>query len=208
MALFQGHRNVTHYSGQEPDSWFAYTCGHCGNKVSGAVVSAYTQRGDQKLVQWLLCPACADGSVRAATGVVYPGVMPGFEVQGLPVEVGEGYTEARRCMSVAAHTACELICRKILMHVAVEKGAAEGAAFETYLAHLETKGYVTPPMKPWVALIRKHGNLATHRLAAPDAQRAESTLMFTAELLRLVYEMEHMAQRYAPPTSPVPSTGS
>ena len=31
---------------------------------------------------------------------------------------------------------------------------------------------------------------------APDPNRAESALMFTAELLRLVYEMEHMTKRF------------
>lgn len=32
-------------------------------------------------------------------------------------------------------------------------------------------------------------------LTSPDQERAESTLMFTAELLRLIYEMDHMARR-------------
>jgi hypothetical protein len=59
-------------------------------------------------------------------------------------------------------------------------------------------------MKGWVGLIREHGNRATHRLEAPDQGRAESTLMFTAELLRLVYEMEHLARKY----SPAPATPS
>ncbi|GAH97296.1 unnamed protein product, partial [marine sediment metagenome] len=31
-----------------------------------------------------------------------------------------------------------------------------------------------------------------------DQNRAESTLMFTAELLRIVYEMEHLAKQYTP----------
>jgi hypothetical protein len=101
-------------------------------------------------------------------------------------------------MSAGAFTACELVCRKILMHVAVEKGAKEGASFSSYLKHLEGAGYVTPPMKKWVGLIRAHGNESTHRLPAPDQNRAESTLMFTAELLRLVYEMESLAEKYAP----------
>ncbi|MCA9647935.1 MAG: DUF4145 domain-containing protein, partial [Myxococcales bacterium] len=84
-----------------------------------------------------------------------------------------------------------------------DKGAPEGESFAAYLAALESLGYVTPPMKPWVDLIRRHGNQATHRLAASDAARAESTVMFTAELLRMVYEMAHMARRYTPdnPTS-------
>ena len=84
------------------------------------------------------------------------------------------------------------------MHIAVEKGAKEGAPFNSYLRHLEASGFVTPPMKKWVALIREHGNESTHKLAAPSATRAESTIMFTAELLRLVYEMESLALKYAP----------
>ena len=87
------------------------------------------------------------------------------------------------------------------MHVASEKGAKEGDTFASYLEFLEGIGYVTPPMKPWVDLIRKHGNLATHKLQPPDKERVESTLMFTSELLRLVYEMEFLAQKYVSPPS-------
>jgi Domain of unknown function (DUF4145) len=88
------------------------------------------------------------------------------------------------------------------MYVAVDKGAAAGKAFITYLDHLEKEGYLAPAMKGWVDLIRQHGNLAAHELPAPDQQEAESTVMFTAELLRLVYEMEHMAKRYMPKSGP------
>jgi hypothetical protein len=51
-------------------------------------------------------------------------------------------------------------------------------------------------MKEWVDLIRQHGNKSTHKLDSPEKERAESTVMFTAELLRLVYEMAFMAKRY------------
>lgn len=101
-------------------------------------------------------------------------------------------------MSINAFTAAELICRKILMHVAVDKGAKEGEPFNAYLGALESQGYITPPMKKWVDLIRKHGNDSTHKLESPDKARAESTVMFTAELLRIIYEMDHMASTYVP----------
>jgi Domain of unknown function (DUF4145) len=67
-----------------------------------------------------------------------------------------------------------------------------------YLGALESAGYITPPMKRWVDLIRKHGNDSTHKLESPDNARAESTVMFTAELLRIIYEMDHMASTYVP----------
>jgi len=174
----------------------AYRCGHCGRDVSGAVV-AYTSGSDY--VRWMWCPACLGGSVADSLDTVYPGTIAGPEIQGLPTDVGDAYQEARRSFGVRAYIATELVCRKILMHIAVDKGAPEDRTFAEYVSDLETYGYVTPPMKPWVDLIRLHGNDAAHELTAPSRARAESTLMFTAELLRLGYEMGHLASKYIPP---------
>ena len=196
---FQGHHSVHHSNGSSKESWYSYTCAHCGKQVSGAVVSYVTQ--DAQSIKWLWCTSCANGSVLTLEGNVYPGALVGPNIEGLPYDVEEAYQEARRCISVNAFTACELVCRKILMHVAAEKGAKEGEDFTTYLKYLETHGYITPAMKGWVDIIRQHGNKATHKLAAPDNERAESTLMFTAELLRIIYEMEYLAKRYVPKTS-------
>ena len=75
-----------------------------------------------------------------------------------------------------------------------------GVPFGPNIEDLEEQGFVTPPMKGWVDLIRQHGNKATHSLESPDKKRAESTLMFTAELLRLIYEMEHISKQYTEET--------
>ena len=198
---FTGHRKINKPDGSTDDSWETYVCGHCNTKVSGAVVAFYSTEkasGHKLRNKWLPCPNCFHASAKVGTAV-FPGSPFGPILQGLPEKINEAYEESRRCMEVNAYTAAELICRKILMHVAVEKGAKEGETFEKYLSHLEGKGYVTPPMKNWVELIRKHGNKATHKLESPDKDRAESTVMFTAELLRLTYEMEYMATQYTTP---------
>jgi hypothetical protein len=122
----------------------------------------------------------------------------GSEMEGLPKELQQAYTELRNCMSVNAFNASELLCRKILMHIAVEKGAKEGDSFANYIAFLEKQGYVTPPMKTWVDLIKEHGNEATHLLESPDRERAESTAMFTIQLLRIIYEMKYIADKFPP----------
>ncbi len=85
------------------------------------------------------------------------------------------------------------------MHIAVEKGAKEGDTFANYIDFLANAGYVTPPMKGWVSLIKDHGNNSTHKLEKVEKDRAEGTVMFTAELLRLIYEMAHMSKKYSPP---------
>jgi len=203
--MFNGHWGVHKQDGSTPDSWHQYTCGFCGSKVSGAVVASqtFTTEGPgtpsgnrTHTVKWLQCTHCAFGSVwNDAT--IHPGVPFGPDLNGLPDDVSKAYQEARRCMGVNAYTAAELICRKILMHVAVEKAAKIGENFGSYISYLEQNGYVTPPMKPWVELIREHGNQSTHELDTPNEQRAQSTVMFTAELLRLIYEMEHLASKFA-----------
>lgn len=146
---FYGYRGISRHDGSTPGSWFSYTCARCDKKISGLVAASYQEPDEQEKtpVKWLLCPNCADGSVLALDGNVYPGVPFGPKVEGLPIEVSEAYAEARRCMSVNAFTSCEQMCRKILMHVAVQKGEKEGRSFSDYLSYLETQGYVTPPMK-------------------------------------------------------------
>ena len=192
---FSGIKYLSHPDIREEDSRHSYTCGYCNTRVSGFVVSAYdTSVGH---VKWVLCTNCGYGSV-VNEGSLYPETLFGPIIEGLPPNIEKVYQEAKSCMSVSAYTACELLCRKILMHIAVEKGAKEGETFSEYLSIIGKKGYITPPMGKWVGLIRQHGNKATHLLEPPDRTRAESTIMFTAELLRLIYEMEQMANQYTP----------
>jgi hypothetical protein len=190
-----GHKQVSKPDGSTPESWQAYVCGHCGNKVSGAVLASVGTNHGTRIV-WLQCPACHDASVRSDSGAIHPGAPYGPLLQGLPDTVREAYEEARLCLGVNANTAAEMTCRKILMHVAVDKGAKEGQTFASYIDYLADAGYVTPPMRGWVKLIKDNGNEANHRLPKPDKSRAESTLQFTAQLLRSVYEMAHLAEQY------------
>jgi hypothetical protein len=175
-------------------------CGHCGTSVSSSVI-ALTHEKDVPEVKWLRCPACHKGMV-LNEGQLSPSSAVGDAVEGLPADTAEAYEEARRAASFAAYTACELMCRKILMHVAVDKGAPAGKPFTVYLDHLVQEGYLTPPMKPWVDVIRKRGNIATHEIPSSNREQAVGTLTFTTQLLRLVYEMAFKVKNSlpAPPT--------
>jgi hypothetical protein len=182
------HKNVTKGDGSMAErDWFQYYCAHCDSQVSGAVIGRY----DHTATKLLFCPTCLKGSVYVA-GVISPSAKFGATLEGLPPDVASAYDEARRCMSVNAYVASELICRKILMHIAVDKGAKEGESFVSYLNHLEAKGYITLPIKGWADTIRQNANEATHELKVISRQRAEATVIFTVELLRLVYEMEYL----------------
>jgi hypothetical protein len=191
---FEGHKGVHRLDGSTAESWYPYKCATCNRDVSGAVVAI--ARSEGHVVRWLQCTICGDGAVQRIDENIYPGIAFGVKLEGLPEEVEVAYTEARNCMTVDAYGACELVCRKILMCVAVEKGAKEGESFSSYLTYLGEKGFITDAMMGWVEIIKEHGNKATHKIEKVDKERAESTIMFTAELLRIVYEMEFMAKRY------------
>jgi hypothetical protein len=201
VAKFNGFGNYARPDGTKEEGWFSFTCGHCGRAGSGAVL-AYSEQLDEMMSgrkytqRWVVCPTCGEGTYINTQEQAFPSPRTGVSVEGLPDAVREAYEEARTCHTVHAYTACELICRKILMHVAVDKGAPEGGTFASYITFLESQGYVTPPMKPWVDQIRQNGNESTHCLSSPQVERSESTLMFTAELLRLTYEMDHMRNKF------------
>lgn len=201
-----GHQGITYTSGApntndmrvtDPNAYTTLVCPHCTTKVSAAVLA---RTSDPFPIYWIRCVDCGKGIVMNAD-VVSPPMLPGDTVDGLPEDIADAYTEARKCTGAGAHTASEIMCRKILMHVAVDKGADTGKSFAEYLTYLENEGYLTPPMKPWVDAIRKHGNIATHEIPATSKERALGTLTFTTQLLRLVYEMAHRVQQFMPGTT-------
>lgn len=186
------HKGTERPDGSTAQSWYPLDCGHCGADAQAAVVAHRTAED----IQWLLCPRCFGGSV-VNEGVSSPPVRTGFAIEGLPESVNLAYQQARDSLAVGAYTGVELICRKILMHVAADKGAGEGEPFASYIEYLAEQGYVTPTMWPWVKRIKDNANEATHRLPESTKNRAQSTLVFTAELLRLTYEMEYMTNLHS-----------
>jgi hypothetical protein len=113
--------------------------------------------------------------------------------------VGALYDEARRAYSANSFTAVVLCCRKLLMHVAVSKGAKVGEPFASYVQFLADQNFVPPDAKGWVDHIRTKGNEANHEIAIMKAEDASELLEFSEMLLKLVYEYPAtMAKKYPP----------
>jgi hypothetical protein len=117
-----------------------------------------------------------------------PGVAFGAGVDALPPTVESLYSEARRCMSINAYTSTALACRKLLMNVAVDKGAKGSQKFAFYVDWSVEEGYVPPGGKGWVDHIRKMGNEATHEIELIEGHTAEQVMAFTEMLLKFAYE--------------------
>ena len=164
-----------------------YQCGHCGLSVAGIVLAQQTQIP----VKWLMCPSCKKASV-SNEKIISPAPLAGEDVAGLPDLTQNAYLEVRRAFSAGCYAACEIMCRKILMHVAVEFGAPERDSFTHYIDYMVNKGHISINMREWVDKIKKNGNAATHEILPSDIKRAFATLTFTTILLKSMYESKFL----------------
>jgi Domain of unknown function (DUF4145) len=171
-----------------------YTCGYCNSLVGSNVGFQPSQQQHQNVAipSWAiyLCPNCGKPTfLDWSAGVKQtPGGSVGHPIENLPTEVNDLYEEARACMSVSAPTSAVLTCRKILMHIAVEKGAKTGQSFIAYVEYLADKNYLPPDGKGWVDHVRQKGNEANHEIAIMPKEEGEQLLTFVEMLLKFVYE--------------------
>lgn len=180
------------------------TCGHCGVGVAATIIHQAQPliNGQARSVQWLQCPSCHDASVKTASRAVYPVAPAGRTVQHLPEDVGRAWQEARTAHAVAAYTASEMMCRKILMHISVDKaGSSPGGSFLEYVNDLESAGFITAGLKPVVDQVRQRGNIANHELPSSEEQDSLLTLTITEHLLEGMYELPGMVTP-APASAP------
>jgi hypothetical protein len=88
---------------------------------------------------------------------------PGAQVPNVAADVSAAYREAQDAAAAGAPTAAILLARKLLMNIAVDKGADPGKGFAEYVEYLADTGYVPPDGRAWVDHIRQKGNEALMR---------------------------------------------
>jgi len=135
-----------------------------------------------------ICHFCGRPTYVDESGHQHPGVPFGEDVKDVPEDVGQLYDEARHASSANAYTAAVLCCRKILMHVAVSKGAKPGASFADYVGYLADNNYVPAGSKSWVDEIRRTSNEANHDIVIAQKLDAEELLRFVEMLLKVMFE--------------------
>lgn len=177
----------------------SWRCGHCGDTVSstkGLSIGQYSDGSGKTLGGIWICSNCNGPTFFSPKHGVYPGVSFGSEVQHLPDEIADLYTQARRCTSQNCYTAAVLLCRKILMCVAVKLGYEEEEGFEGTLQFLADKNYVPPNAMPWIEHLRAQGCEADHVVVKRTVEDAKQMVVFTEMLLKLTYEFPTMAPEH------------
>jgi hypothetical protein len=171
-----------------------FDCGYCGHIVASK--EGYSREYETgpmhnriKVTEYIyICPSCEGPNYFWKDGRRTPGTLPGEAVQSLPADLQKLYGEARSCCSVNAFTASVLASRKLLMNIAVSKGAKEGLKFIEYVDYLEDNHFAPPESHDWVDHIRKKGNEATHEIALMNKDDAEELVSFCEMLLKFIYE--------------------
>ena len=106
-----------------------------------------------------------------------------------PPETVAIFSEARKSLAAGAPTGAVILCRKILMHVAVHLGAKANQSFQHYVEWLIERHYVPTGSEKWLDYIRSRGNDANHEIDIVDGEAARSVVYFTETLLKIVYEL-------------------
>jgi hypothetical protein len=167
-----------------------YTCGYCGNTVApdrGYQASRHTQLGQEYSFIYI-CSGCRQPTWFDGAERQWPAPSWGARVAALPPDVNALYDEARRCMSVSAYTTAVMACRKMLMHIAVDRGANTDQSFRYYVDWLAEHHFVPPGGEGWVSQIRTIANEANHEIVLLTRDVAERLLSFVEMLLKFIYE--------------------
>jgi hypothetical protein len=169
-----------------------FKCAFCDSVVaSGAGWSAYeSEHGTAYPAGEIrICPHCSHPSYFPRNGRQIPGPIEGETVKGITEQTVEHiYAEARRAYGEGCFTASVLCCRKLLMHVAVGKGAKAGLPFIGYVEYLDEKRFVPPGCDGWLNQIRTKGNEANHEIVIMTKDEAKELLTFCEMLLKLTFE--------------------
>lgn len=163
-----------------------FTCGHCGENVSSDVGYAVQLPNGSHAPCIYICHACNRPTSFTIEQVPSPSL--GNPVSRLPSDIDALYTEIRKATSVNAYTAAVMGARKLLMHIAVEKGAAENLRFAEYVTYLRDHHYTPPNSTKWVDSIRTMGNDANHEIVLMSADDASRILIFVEMLMKFIYE--------------------
>jgi hypothetical protein len=180
----------------------SFTCGHCGNPIASEKGYCSHWPGDPPTARayLLICHKChrptfIDDDNRQVPGVAFGGTV---------ADISDGtvsalYEESRKATGAGCYSLAVLGCRKLLMHIAVSKGAPPGGTFISYVEYLSSQNFVPPDAKPWVDHIRQKGNEANHEISVMKREDAEELLSFMEMLLKVIFEFPARIQKkYGP----------
>ena len=161
-----------------------YICGHCGANICVSKGPTHTPGG----YYLPKCYKCNLPTILTIDNKRYPPSGFPTTVKGLPEGIGKVYKEIKDCLVIGAWTATNMLARKLLMNVAVDKGAEENKAFTYYVSWMDKSEWNTTGLKLGLARIKNKGNEANHEIKEVTIEDVKEIFELLTMFLRLVYE--------------------
>lgn len=185
------NKNYFFWKGDQDVNEHDFDCGYCGRHTSSKMGlkmfrKEYTNSQLENFGVYV-CTHCNLPSF-LSDAIQVPGLKYGAEVKSLSGMLDSIYTEARNSFSSGAYTGVVLLCRKLLMHIAVELGAKTNLRFIEYVNYLEKESFITARSKDWVDSIRQNGNSSTHQIEIATKEEAERMIKFSEMILKTNFE--------------------
>ena len=180
----------------ENDTPITYLCSMCSASVSSDQGWALNGLREWAFVRIRLCPKdhptifyymLTKSPNKFLIQIPSPQFGKPVDKDHVPEHVHLLYVEARGCISNGAYTCSVMACRKLLMNIAVEKGAPEGESFIRYVEFLGNEHLVPVSLTSWLQYIRSLGNEANHEIAQRTKEEAERAIIFMEQLINLIY---------------------
>lgn len=106
-----------------------------------------------------------------------------------PANLRDLYEEAAKSYAAEAYTATAMLCRKLLMACACDKGDTPGKNFTDYVDYLTTIVLPYQAAKDSIDAIRDIGNQANHEIKFVAKQEAARAMSIVTYLLTTIYSL-------------------
>lgn len=106
-----------------------------------------------------------------------------------PTELSNLYDEAAKAYAAGAYTAATMVCRKILMACACEKGASDGDTFAKYVDFITNNILTYPAARASIDAIRAIGNEANHHVQFVNQADAKRAMKIVTYMLNTIYSL-------------------
>jgi len=176
-----------------------YLCAGCGASTNGQILAQanfVNSENNQEYGQifWCLCmcghPTIMRHQIEPTEAYFqYPQPLEFGVDDKWPDHLAKLFEEASMAFSANAFTACAMVCRKMLMVVAVEHGATEGQNFFQYVEHIWKNVLTFPGAKHSIDAIRVIGNDATHDVSFVSGESARLSLKIVTYMLNTIYSL-------------------
>lgn len=171
-----------------------YSCGSCGGTTTGRVLCEVERRIDSAKILWCWC-SCEkaeptiliekDGAVMTQL----PTAREFHKASDWPPDLATLYEEAAKAYSAGAYTASSMICRKLLMACACDKGEADGKPFTAYVDFITSNVIAYPQAKAAIDAIRTIGNEANHHVTFVNQADATRAMKIVTYMLNTIYSL-------------------